>query len=115
MMTKSEVLESLEQLLDDATIEDMMEQLCVLSKSRKVSRRRRRGSDFQDEARERLDRWLRSSGPLPRSTRSWLCFLVARDSLAAAGVWLSGSSRLRRDWNHFRYRVGLSLTRTVAI
>lgn len=59
MTNKAQIIKALEQLPDDASIEDAMERLYILYKVERGIRQADAGLKVsQEEARERMKRWL---------------------------------------------------------
>ena len=65
MTAKEEILESIERLPDDATIEDAIEMLVVLYKVQHGLDQLDRGEGIpHEEAKRRIRLWLQQAGPL---------------------------------------------------
>ena len=60
MATKQQILKAIEELSDDATVEDAIDQLYLLYKIDRGLRQADRGELIsQEEARQRMARWLK--------------------------------------------------------
>ena len=63
MLTKIQIIESLEGLPEEISIDDLFERLLLVSKIEEARRLSRQGQNFSEkEAKEKMNKWLKSDG-----------------------------------------------------
>ena len=61
MLTKTQIIESLEGLPEEISIDDLFERLLLVSKIEEARKLSRQGQNYsEEEAKEKMNRWLKS-------------------------------------------------------
>ncbi|MBA3649554.1 MAG: hypothetical protein H0W62_13565 [Chitinophagales bacterium] len=63
MLTKTQVIEGLQNLPEEISVDELFERFLVINKIEEARKNSKQGHSFsEEEAKEKMNRWLRSDG-----------------------------------------------------